>query len=138
MLKMYARCVTLLFLLKPTYARIPGEGLMQLNFINTLPCDVDIRYDIGAHSANLKVNATHSITVENLPAGEMITILEAIAKGENCSLSRDHVTNVDLGASNEKSSYSVLIILRNGEMTIFRMNKEEQIEKSVSGDPFVG
>ena len=30
--------------MQPTYAKIPGEGLTQLNFINTLPCQVNLSY----------------------------------------------------------------------------------------------
>lgn len=99
---------------------------------------MDIRYEIGAHQADLKVNSTSFVIVENLPAGEAIWILEAIARGENCSLNKNELRNIKLGFGSEKSSYSVLMIQRDNGLEIFRMNKEEQIEKSVSGDPLVG
>lgn len=111
---------------------------MQLNFINTLPCDVDIHYKIGTHSAELSLKPTNFAIVENLPAGETIMILKAIANGNNCTALANELETVELGTGNGKSSYSVLITQRNYNMTVFRMNQEEQIEKSVSGDPLLG
>lgn len=32
------------YLSQPTYEKIPGEGLTQLNFINTLPCPIHLSY----------------------------------------------------------------------------------------------
>lgn len=111
---------------------------MKLNFINTLPCNLDIRYDVGGHSANLTLDPNHFVTVESLPAEETITVSRAIAEGENCTLKENVLRYIDLGRGNQKAAYSVLITHWNYEIAIARMNKEEQIEKSYSGDPLVG
>lgn len=111
---------------------------MKLNFINTLPCDVEIRYEIGSHSADLMLNPSHFVIVENLPANETIMILRSVARGENCSLLSTELSDVDLGKGHHKASYSVFITHLNYDMKVFRMNKEEQIEKSFSGDPLLG
>ena len=111
---------------------------MKLNFINTLPCNLDIHYSIGGHPANLTLVPNQIITVENLLAEETITVLHAIAEGEKCTLNGKYLNDIDLGRGNQKASYSVLITHINNELAIARMNKEEQIEKSFSGDPLVG
>ena len=111
---------------------------MKLNFINTLPCELELRYDIGEISSGITLEPNDFITEENLPANEKIMILKAIAKGENCSLVENQLYDIDLGKTQQKSSYSILIAHQNYKMVIFRMNKEEQIEKSSSGDPLVG
>lgn len=43
---------------QPTYERIPASGLTQLNFINTLPCQVNVDYVIGDVTRSVTLNAT--------------------------------------------------------------------------------
>ena len=132
----FAKKATILSI-QPTYARIPGEGLMKLNFVNTLPCDVEMSYKVGIESGNFKVNATNYAILEDLPSEETILILNATAKnGAECETIS--FRQVNLGTGVEKLGYSVLISSYGAVMFVLRMNENEQIEKSVSGEPYLG
>ena len=53
--------------IQPTYPRIPDAGLTQLNFINTLPCPINISYTAGNNQVEWTVvNATSYSFERNL------------------------------------------------------------------------
>ena len=43
---------------QPTYSRIPDAGLTQLNFINTLPCQINVSYVNANQVKWIDMNAT--------------------------------------------------------------------------------
>ena len=112
---------------------------MRLNFISTIPCNVSVNYQIGEELYNANVNQT--LFVEQLPAGQNIFIHKAITLPETCA--GEHLIleqeNVTLGIAEELKGYSVYITsnMNQDALDIFRTVTEEQIEKSVSGDPYI-
>lgn len=98
---------------------------------------MDLNYEAGKMSGNLKVNATQYTFLENLPAGEIISIINATARnGAECE--KLGFNQVELGKGEEVHGYSVLISRNDSKMFMVRMNEKEQLEKSVSGDPYLG
>lgn len=72
--------------LEPTYAQIPQQGLTQLNFINTLPCQVSISYATagGIDEAHfITVNATSNSIQRNLDSEKAIQV-RASASAQSC------------------------------------------------------
>lgn len=113
---------------------------MRLNFISAIPCNVSVDYRVGL--TNYTANVNQSFFVESLSAGEEIFIFKAVtlgatcSDGENLSLQQE---NVNLGAGEEMKGYSVYITQNKARdaLDIFRTVTQEQIEKSVSGDPSI-
>lgn len=94
-------------------------------------------YEVEEASSYFKVNATNYAFLENLSSGKTIKILNATAQN---SVECDKLSfrKAELGKGDEKLGYSVLISSYGSEMFMLRMNKNEQIEKSVSGNPYLG
>ena len=62
--------------MQPTYAPVPKEGATSLNFINTLPCQVDITFKSETHSFTIAINSTSYHLEEHLD-GEEVFYLKA-------------------------------------------------------------
>ena len=113
---------------------------MRLNFISSIPCNVSVDYRVGA--TNYTANVKRTLFVEGLTAEEEIFIFKAVTLsatcdgGENLSLQQE---NVNLGKGDDMKGYSVYITQNKAHdaLDMFRTVTEEQIEKSVSGDPFI-
>ena len=129
------------FLLQPTYAKIPGPGMMQLNFINTLPCPVNVSYAVGGqHNESISLNETlRNIETTFLPANQDIAV-EASLTGNNCGgiTVNTFTWKGSLGSGGEQHGYSVLITLRGGNLVVARLNDPNRLEKSNSGQPMIG
>ncbi|XP_046631111.1 solute carrier family 15 member 2-like [Daphnia pulicaria] len=126
--------------LEPTYATIPGDGRMQLNFINTLPCNVSVVYGVSEKNGNFELQGNMYEFVQDLEAEKDI-IVRAFLDKPDCAGYTQFV-NIDtgivsLGTGDGTQGYSILITEREKNLTITRLNKEEQLEKSNTGDPYV-
>lgn len=113
---------------------------MRLNFISTVPCNVSVDYYIGQTPYNANFNQT--FFVEELAAGEEIFILNAVTVNGTCNAENDlylEAKNVTLGKGEGTKGYSVYITQGKSApaLDIFRTVSEEQIDKSVSGDPYI-
>ncbi|KAI9551403.1 hypothetical protein GHT06_021736 [Daphnia sinensis] len=127
--------------LEPTYATIPADGRMQLNFINTLPCQVNVTYRVADKNGELFVKANEYEFVQDLEADKDI-FASAFLENPDCGGYLNfnvgfNTGEVNLGKGNGTQGYSILITERENELTITRLNKEEQLEKSDTGDPLV-
>lgn len=115
---------------------------MQLNFINTLPCQVNIEYNIGAsQNTNILLNATQYEFVQDLKADETI-LARAYLTSKDCGpyvqFEEGYDTGfIDLGVGSKTLGYSILITERDMNLTMTRLQHEEQLEKSTSGNPLV-
>ncbi|XP_046443386.1 solute carrier family 15 member 1-like [Daphnia pulex] len=126
--------------LEPTYAIIPSNGRMQLNFINTLPCKVNVKYAVSDKNGELVLEGNKYEFAQDLEAEQEI-IVRAYLESGDCSnfiqLNGFETGEVNLGKGNGTQGYSVLITERDNNLTITRLDKEEQLEKSNTGDPYV-
>lgn len=87
------------------------------------------------------LNANKYDFVQDLAADKDI-YARAILNDDACNflISQDGLDTGDLylGKGNETLGYSIVITERNRVLTMTRLNHEEQLEKSNSGDPYVG
>jgi solute carrier family 15 oligopeptide transporter 1 len=132
--------IIIFFLFQPTYATIPGDGRMQLNFINTLPCKVNVEYEVTEKNGNFELQGNMYEFVQDLEAEQDI-IVRAFLDKPDCAGYTQFV-NIDtgivsLGIGDGTQGYSILITERENNLTITRLDKEEQLEKSNTGDPYV-
>lgn len=114
---------------------------MQLNFINTLPCRVNINYQVTDKNGSLSIYANEYEFVQDLEAQQDI-IVRAFLENQDCAgyIQFDggfDTGNVNLGKGMGTQGYSILITERENNLTITRLNNEEQLDKSDTGDPFV-
>ncbi|XP_057379153.1 solute carrier family 15 member 1-like [Daphnia carinata] len=127
--------------LEPTYATIPADGRMQLNFINTLPCQVTVTYRVTDKNGDLVVNANEYKFVQDLEADKDIFATASLENPDCGSYIQFtggfNTGEVNLGKGKGTKGYSILITERENNLTITRVNNEEQLEKSDTGDPFV-
>lgn len=127
--------------LEPTYATIPADGRMQLNFINTLPCQVNVTYRVTDKNGDLSIKANKYEFVQDLEADQDIfasAFLENADCGGYLQFNGGFSTGeVKLGKGGGTKGYSILITERENELTITRLNNEEQLDKSDTGDPSV-
>ncbi|XP_045033705.1 solute carrier family 15 member 1 isoform X2 [Daphnia magna] len=127
--------------LEPTYATIPADGRMQLNFINTLPCQVNVTYRVTDKNGDLSIKANEYEFVQDLEADQDIfasAFLENADCGGYLQFNGGFSTGeVKLGKGGGTKGYSILITERENELTITRLNNEEQLDKSDTGDPSV-
>lgn len=114
---------------------------MQLNFINTLPCQVNVSYTVGGqHNESISLNETiRNIETKFLPAKQDIDV-EASLNGNSCGGIPVNPINWkgSLGSAGEKHGYSVLITLRESNLVVARLNDPTSLEKSNSGQPMIG
>lgn len=122
---------------------IPGDGLIQLNFINTLPCEVKVAYSVGKNNNTdpfITIGAQSYYFVQDLEANQTIHARAYLEDGDCAGFIQFEDFNTDtveLGTGYETFGYSILITGRDNQLIITRINKEEQLEKSESGDPLV-
>jgi hypothetical protein len=113
---------------------------MQLNFINTLPCKVNVKYAVSDKNGELVLEGNQYEFAQDLEAEQDI-IVRAYLESGDCSnfiqLNGFETGEVNLGKGNGTQGYSVLITERDNNLTITRLDKEEQLEKSNTGDPYV-
>ena len=133
--------IMLFLIFKPTYAIIPANGRIQLNFINTLPCEVNVEYQVTDANEKFALDANTYKFAQDLEAEKDI-IVRASLNNSNCgnyNIQFDGIDTgkVNLGNGTGTKGYSILITERAKNLIITRLNNEEQLEKSVSGLPFV-
>jgi solute carrier family 15 oligopeptide transporter 1 len=132
--------IIIIFLFQPTYATIPGDGRMQLNFINTLPCKVNVEYEVTEKNGNFELQGNMYEFVQDLEAEQDI-IVRAFLDNTDCAgyteFANTDTGTVSLGTGNGTQGYSILITGRNDNLAITRLNEAEQLEKSNTGDPYV-
>jgi len=113
---------------------------MQLNFINTLPCPVNVIYKVSDKNEELMLQGNKYEFAQDLEAGKEI-IVAAFLENGNCGnfiqLDGFETGEVNLGKGNGTKGYSILITVREKNLIITRLNEEEQLEKSNTGDPYV-
>ena len=130
---------------QPTYEKLPGPGMTQLNFINTLPCPVNVTYRVGTEGTydqlislddTLRYNAT-----DFFPADQTITVdgILQLTNGRcgDLTVNTASLTNADLGNGVEDEGYAVLITLRQNALQIVRLNETEHLKKSDNGNPMI-
>jgi hypothetical protein len=113
---------------------------MQLNFINTLRCNVSVVYGVSEKNGNFELQGNMYEFVQDLEAEKDI-IVRAFLDKPDCAGYTQFV-NIDtgivsLGTGDGTQGYSILITERENNLTITRLDKEEQLEKSNTGDPYV-
>jgi hypothetical protein len=113
---------------------------MQLNFINTLPCKVNIEYEVSDQTDKFALEGNMYKFAQDLGADQDIMV-RAFLDEPNCAnyIQFDDIDTGKeyLGTGNGTFGYSILITERGNNLTITRLNNEEQLEKSDTGDPFV-
>lgn len=115
---------------------------MQLNFINTLPCNVDVEYSVGEKNSTgpITISAQSYHFEQNLEANKTIYARASLKNGNCADFIQFEDTNtetVQLGIGYGTLGYSILITERDNKLVITRVKNEEQLEKSDSGDPYV-
>ena len=77
--------------------------------------------------------------VQDLEAEKEIIVTASLGNGNCGNIQFDGTTTgeVNLGNGTETLGYSILITERDNNLIITRMNEEEQLDKSESGDPSV-
>ena len=131
-------------LLQPTYEKIPEVDKMQLNFINTLDCDVNLNYYVrGDINGTAQFNQTYpTFATDFLPAFKEVDIEATLANPGSClELGPDpsgSTVSAQIGSPNGTEGYSVLITIRQGKLAVTRLVKPEQLKKSVTGQPLLG
>ena len=133
--------------IQPTYEKIPDVGQMQLNFINTLPCDVNVNYYVAPdENGTALLNTTSRIyATPFLSTVDDIVVEAALVVPAYCNSQLDNGFNmgsgttglVSLGYANETQGYSVLITLRDGQLVATRLLDPEQLAKSDIGKPLL-
>jgi len=124
--------------LEPTYERLPGNGLTQLNFINTLPCQVNVDYVIDDVARSLNLNATGYSFERDLKDGNIDVSVRLVAPlcGGIQFVEPQWTGRIH---GNSTKAFSVVISDgRNGTLEVTRMLEEEPLKKSISGQPRVG
>jgi len=119
--------------------------MTQLNFINTLPCPVNVTYRVGTEGTydqlislddTLRYNAT-----DFFPADQTITVDGTLqltnGKCGDLTVNTASLTNVNLGKGVEDEGYAVLITLRQNALQIVRLNETEHLKKSDNGNPMI-
>jgi hypothetical protein len=113
---------------------------MQLNFINTLPCKVNVEYEVTEKNGNFELGGFMYEFAQDLEAEKDI-IVRAYLDKKDCAGYTEFVNidtgTVSLGTGNGTQGYSILITGRDKNLTITRLNEAEQLEKSNTGDPYV-
>ncbi|EFX84703.1 hypothetical protein DAPPUDRAFT_99512 [Daphnia pulex] len=124
--------------LETTYPRIPAPGLTQLNFINTLPCPVNISYAHGHHPDKwLDVGAKSFSFERDLMDGPIRVKANLLSpRCQDVTFSNAEWTGTIEGVSTK--AFSVVITVRNGQLEVARMKTEEPLDKANSGHPRVG
>ena len=116
---------------------IPGNGLIQLNFINTFPCEVNVDYSVANENNTIPINALSYEFVQDLKANQTI-YARAVFKDSSCADLLEHDTGtIELGKGSETLGYFIIITERDSKLVIARLNNEEQLEKSEMGQPYV-
>uniref|UniRef100_A0A0P5IK34 Oligopeptide transporter 1 n=1 Tax=Daphnia magna TaxID=35525 RepID=A0A0P5IK34_9CRUS len=124
--------------LEKTYPRIPAAGLTQLNFVNTLPCPVDISYvHTNRPEKWFEINAKSFTFERDLSDGpiQVKAILLSPTCGNVNFSTPEWIGTID-GVGTK--AFSVIITGRNGKLEVARMNTEEPLDKANSGQPRVG
>jgi len=119
---------------------------MQLNFINTLPCDVNVNYYAAAdENGTAQLNTTsRTYATPFLTTVDDIIVEAALVEPALCKLGGGFDVGsgstglVSLGYANETQGYSVLITLRDGQLAVTRLLDPEQLTKSDIGKPLLG
>ena len=114
---------------------------MQLNFINTLPCEVNVEYQVTDANDKFMLNANTYKFAQDLEAEKDI-IVRASLNNSNCgnyNIQFDGIDTgkVNLGNGTGTKGYSILITERANNLIITRLNNQEQLDKSETGDPYV-
>ena len=117
--------------------------MTQLNFINTLPCPVNLMYRVGTDSnlpislnETFRYNATDFFAAdENIRLNGTLQLTDG--KCGNLTVNTDSVLNVDLGKGVGDEGYAVLITMRGNNLTIVRLNDTEHLKKSDNGNPMI-
>ena len=114
---------------------------MQLNFINTLPCEVNVEYQVTDANEKFALDANTYKYAQDQEA-EKDSIVRASLNNSNCgnyNIQFDGIDtgNVNLGNGTGTKGYSILITERANNLIITRLNNEEQLDKSETGDPYV-
>ena len=121
--------------------------MTQLNFINTLPCPVNLTYLVGTGETSgqkiflndtLRYNAT-----DFFAANEIIRVdgILQMTEGNKCgelTVNTSSIMNVDLGKGTEEEGYAVVITLRENQLTVVRLNEPEHLKKSDNGQAIIG
>lgn len=112
---------------------------MQLNFINSLPCSVNVSYTVGGTPyPPMRLNETfRGNATEFLPAEKMV---EAEAFLDSCTGINVLEPNWkgDLGFPQEENGFSVLITVRENKLVLTRMLGPARLSKSDVGQPMIG
>ena len=121
---------------------------MQLNFINTLPCDVNVNYYAAAdENGTAQLNTTsRTFATPFLTTVDDIIVEAALVDPVSCNLQlgggfdvgSGSTGLVSLGYANQTEGYSVLITLRDGQLVATRLLDPEQLTKSDIGKPLLG
>lgn len=114
---------------------------MQLNFINTLPCSVNLQYSVaGNHNKSVTLDEViRNNATDFLPALQNIEA-EASLVGVSCGdLAVVNPTwKGSLGSAGDTHGYSVLVTLRGGNLVVSRLNEPTNLKKSIEGQPALG
>ena len=135
--------------MQPTYEKIPDVGQMQLNFINTLPCDVNVNYYVADdENGTAQLNTTsRTFATPFLTTVDDVIVEATLVDPGNCILQLGDGSGgvgsgttglVSLGYANETQGYSVLITLRDSQLVATRLLDPEQLAKSDVGKPLLG
>jgi len=119
--------------------------MTQLNFINTLPCPVNLTYRLEGtddYTRQTSLNETFRYNATDFfPANKIITVDGTLqltdGKCGDLTVNTASLTNVDLGKGIENEGYAVLITLRQNALTIVRLNDTEHLKKSDNGNPMI-
>ncbi|XP_032791790.2 solute carrier family 15 member 2 isoform X1 [Daphnia magna] len=124
--------------LEPTYPSIPDAGMTQLNFINTLPCPLNISYINNNQVKWIEINAT-SYSFERNLNNQSIDITAQLISSPACQQMNFTIptwTGTIKGASTK--AFSVIVTGHNSKLDLMRMENEEPLDKSSTGQPRVG
>ena len=116
---------------------------MQLNFINTLPCPVNLSYTTGSHHQESIIldDKIRNFATEFLPALEEISAEVSFTDGNDCNglaVGNSNSRKTLLGKGESTEGYAVLITLRDGNLVLTRLNDATHLKKSISGEPMLG
>jgi solute carrier family 15 oligopeptide transporter 1 len=128
--------------LEPTYEHLPSAGLTQLDFVNTLPCRVDISYAYDNQEIEFQLNKTYPSTyvIDQLfeyKVDQNISV-KAVADQECGDITMEKSTFNGvfyLAPESEKQGFSVIATVRNKTLVLTRISQPVPLTKSESGDP---
>jgi len=128
--------------LEPTYPKIPGAGLTQIDFFNTLPCTVKIHgnFPNATPFTEITIDPTSRFKFgeepDYIPAGSyhIHAMFEGGACGDLPVTGVEWMQNFE--TMSEKSN-GVVISIRNEQLELFVMKEELPLEKSSDGPPRV-